>query len=115
MRLLLVILILQLLIRCGHKECCPSPPSPTPVNFSISSWSVNSIPSLAVYYNVNRIPTVKIKFGTTIDKNTVSSNIFFKDNSGTPVNCSVSYENADSTVVLQPSSNLNFLAKYKVS
>lgn len=116
MRIIAVlILICGLLNGCGHKDCCPSPPGPTPVNFSISLWSVNAIASQAVYYNVNRTPVVKLKFGAAINKSTVAANIILKENSGTPVNYNVSYENADSTVVMQPSSNLNFLTKYKVS
>jgi hypothetical protein len=116
MRMFAVLILTSLLLsQCGHKDCCPSPAPPTPVNFTVSSWSVNTIGSQAVYYNVNRSPIVKIKFGAALNKSTVSSNITLKENSGTPVNYNVSYENADSTVVIQPSSNLNFLAKYKVS
>jgi hypothetical protein len=91
------------------------PPGPTPVNFIITSWSVNNIISQAINYNINRNPVVKLKFETAINKNTVAANITLTDNSGSPVAYNVSYENSDSTVVLQPSSPLNNLAKYKVS
>jgi hypothetical protein len=100
---------------CKKKSSDPGPVIPSPVNFSISSWTVNSIASQAVYYNVNRNPVVKLKFGAAINKSTVAANIILKENSGTPVNYNLSYENADSTVVMQPSPNLNFLTKYKIS
>jgi hypothetical protein len=98
---------------CGKKDSDPTPPAP--VNFSISSWSVDNIASLISYYNVRRVPIVKFKFGAAIDRNTVASNIFFKTDGGTPVTCNVSYENSDSVVVLQPSAPLSFLSRYKVS
>jgi hypothetical protein len=100
---------------CKKKSSDPGPVISSPVNFSISSWTVNSIASQAVYYNVNRNPVVRLKFGAAINKSTVAANIILKENSGTPVNYNVSYENADSTVVMQPSPNLNFLTKYKIS
>lgn len=109
--------ILPVMIWAGCKKGSedPTPPPPTPVNFNLTSWSVNNVASLSGYYNVNRSPVVKLKFGAAIDKSTVSANIIFKENSGSTVNCNVTYENSDSIVVLQPSSPLNYLTKYKVS
>ncbi len=99
----------------GHKDCCPGPPAPTPVNFIITSWSVNNVLSQTTNYNVSRSPVIKLKFETAIEKNTVAANLALKDNSGTTVAYNVSYENADSIIVLQPSSSLNFLSKYRVT
>ncbi|HET6995889.1 MAG TPA: glucoamylase family protein [Chitinophagaceae bacterium] len=110
-----LIVICMLFAGCnGHKDCCPAPPGPTPVNFIITSWSVNNISSQATTYNVNRSPVIKLKFETAINKNTVAANLALKDNAGTAVAYNVSYENADSIIVLQPSSSLNFLSKYRV-
>jgi hypothetical protein len=110
-----IILICAFWAGCKKKSSDPTPPGPTPVNFNISSWSVNTIASQTAYYNVNRNPVVKFRFGAAINKSTVAANITFTENSGNPVNCNVSYENSDSMIVLQPSSTLNFLAKYKIS
>ena len=116
MRIIVVLLLICCLSPgCGHKDCCPSPPGPTPVNFSISSWSVNNIASLTTYYDVNRSPVIKFRFGAVINRNTVTGNITLNDISGSAMAASVSYENSDSVVVLQPSSSLNYLSKYKVS
>jgi hypothetical protein len=93
----------------------PAPSGPTAVNFNITSWSVNTITSQTTYYSINRNPVVKFKFGSAINRNTVAANITFEENSGNPVTCNVSYENSDSVILLQPSSPLNYLAKYKVS
>jgi hypothetical protein len=110
------ILICAMGIGCKKNPSAPPvPPGPTPVNFVMTSWSVNAIASQSIYYNVNRTPVVKLRFETAINRNTVASNITLKENSGNPVAYNVSYENSDSVVVLQPSSPLNYLAKYKVS
>jgi hypothetical protein len=110
-----IILICAFWAGCKKKSPEPPPPGPTPVNFSISSWSVNIITLQTTYYNVNKTPIVKFSFGAAINRSTVAANIIFKENSGNPVTCNVSYENSDSAVVLQPSSALNFLTKYKIS
>ena len=107
-----LILICMFFAGCnGHKDCCPGPPSPTPVNFIITSWSVNNVLSQTTNYNVSRSPVIKLKF----EKNTVAANLALKDNAGAAVAYNVSYENADSIIVLQPSSSLNFLSKYRVT
>ena len=107
-----LILICMFFAGCnGHKDCCPGPPSPTPVNFIITSWSVNNVLSQTTNYNVSRSPVIKLKFETAIEKNTVAANLALKDNAGAAVAYNVSYENADSIIVLQPSSSLNFLSK----
>jgi hypothetical protein len=110
-----IILICAVWAGCKKKPINPPPPGPTPVNFNISSWSVNAITSQTTYYNVTRTPVVKFRFGAAVNRSTVAANITLKENSGNPVTYTVSYENSDSVVVLQPSSVLNFLAKYKVS
>lgn len=110
-----IILICALWAGCKKKSSDPVPPGPTPVNFSLVSWSVNNVSSQTTLYNVSRSPVVKFRFGAVINRNTVAANIIFKENSGNPVTCNVSYENSDSVVVLQPLSALNFLAKYKIS
>jgi hypothetical protein len=114
-KILSLVLICVLWAGCKKKTSDPTPPGPTPVNFSLTSWAVNAIASQTTYYNVSRTPVVKLRFGTAINRNTVTANVIFKENSGNPVTCNVSYENSDSVVVLQPLSPLNFLAKYKIS
>ncbi|MDP9230075.1 MAG: Ig-like domain-containing protein, partial [Bacteroidota bacterium] len=114
-KILGVILICALWVGCKKKSSDSVPPGPTPVNFSLASWSVNNIASQTTLYNVSRSPVVKFRFGAAINRNTVAANITFKENSGNLVTYDVSYENSDSVVVLHPSSPLNFLAKYKVT
>jgi hypothetical protein len=114
-RIVSLILIIFVYAGCKKGSNNSPPPTPVPVNFTITSWSVNNIISQAIQYNVNRTPVVKLRFGAAINRNTVAANIIFKENAGTLVNYTVSYENADSIIVLQPSPALGFLTKYKVS
>src|SRR5437868_7959061 len=110
-----LILSAWVLSGCGHKDCCPSPPGPTPTNFNISSWSVNNNASQNIYYNVNRTPAIRFRFGAAINRSTVPTNIILADISGSAVNSNYSYESSDSVIVLQPVSALSFLTKYKVT
>jgi hypothetical protein len=109
-----LILISALLAGCGKKND-DTPPGPVAVNFIINSWSVDNIPSQTTYFNVRTSPVVKFRFGAAIDRSTVAPHITFKTNSGVTVACNISYENADSVVVLQPSSPLSYLGRYKVA
>jgi hypothetical protein len=109
------ILIIAVWTGCKKNSNNPGPPAPAPVNFIITSWSVNNVVSQSINYNVSRSPVINLKFETAINKNSVAANIILKDVSGNPVTYNVSYENADSIVVLKPSTPLNYLAKYKVS
>lgn len=94
----------------------PDPSAPAPVNFTLNTWTVdNNTTSQVLYYNVKRNTVVKFSFRAAINRSTVAANIIFKENSGAPVNCNVSYEKSDSVVVLQPASPINALTKYKVS
>jgi len=108
----IVTILLVTLYSCKKNE---DDPSPTAVNFKLKTWSVNSIQGQSTNYDVSPNPSIRLRFGAAIDKNTVSSNVTIKDKSGSTVNSNISYADADSTLVVQPASLLNYLSKYKVS
>ena len=66
------------------------------------------------YYNVALSPLIKFRFSTTVNRSTVNKSISLKDKSGTNIGFSTTYENNDSTIVVQPSSPLSPIAKYSV-
>jgi hypothetical protein len=63
---------------------------------------------------VNRTPGIKFSFSNKVDRSTVGNNVSISNSSGVAVQSSISYENNDTTIVVQPSSNLNGLTKYSV-
>ncbi len=110
----IAILFIFPLAKCG-KDSAPAPPVPQPTNFDILSWSVNSTVSQALYYDINKTPVIKFSFKAPIDRSTVAANIIFKENSGTPVNYNSTYEKGDSVVVINPSTPLNNLTRYRAT
>jgi hypothetical protein len=82
-------------------------PSTNAINFSISNWEVNTIPNLNNYKGTNINPIIKLKLPIAIDRTTVTTGINFNAS-----NYTVTYQNNDSVIVLQPSVALNYLTKY---
>ena len=89
-----------------------TPPPPTPASFSSLSVTVNGLNNGSTYYGTNTNPVLKFSFSAPINHSTASSAFSFKNNNGSIVPVNISYENNDSTVVLQPSSPLGFITKY---
>ncbi|MBC7949979.1 MAG: Ig-like domain-containing protein [Chitinophagaceae bacterium] len=103
-------------VACGKGgDPAPPPPPPAPVNFGISSWTVNGVPGQTINYNVPRNAPIRFQFGAAINRATVASNIRFQDNSAVAINATVSYSNGDSVIILQPTSPLNYLSRYHVT
>ncbi len=101
---------------CGKKSSGPvAPPALTAVNFIISSWDINGQVSQTITYDVNKLPVIKLIFPAAINKITTSAGIELVENAGTPVNYTASYQKGDSVVIIQPSTALSNLTKYKVT
>jgi hypothetical protein len=107
-------LIMIVFSNCNKKSSGGNPPPPTP-NFYSTEIKLNGQTASASNYNINLSPVLKFSFSAALNKNTISAAISFKDKAGTSVAYSASYENNDKTVIIQPSSNLNYLTKYSVS
>src|SRR5688572_21930445 len=113
-RLILLIFVVVHSLNCS-KNSSPAPPViQPPAAYSMLSWTVDTIKSRSDNFNVNKTPVVKLRFGAVIDRASTANGIVFTGNAGSVVH-KVNYENADSTVVLQPSAALDFLAKYKIT
>jgi hypothetical protein len=98
---------------CSKKSpSLPPPPPPPPAAFNSTLIRINSLTTNLTNYNINTSPLIKFSFSAPVDHNSVSSNISFKEKSGTLIAYSVSYENADSTIVIQTSSPLQYISKY---
>ena len=115
MRSISWILIVGLVYSCSKGGSTPPPPPPPPSNFSASAWSVNGLPQQALYYDINKTPAVRFNFNAPIDRSSIAAGIVFKENGGTPVNFTASYEKSDSVVILQPNQTLTNISKYLVT
>ena len=91
----------------------PDPnPNPTPVSFNFNSFTLNGSFNGFTYYGVNLSPELKFSFSAPVNRSTVLSSISIREGTNAVVNYSVTYSNNDSTIVIQPSSPLNYLTSY---
>jgi hypothetical protein len=82
-----------------------------PDPLTLLSITVNGATGLASYYNINSNPVIKFKFSTAVDHTSANSAFYISQNSNN-VTLNITYENNDSTVVVQPATGLNFLNQY---
>ncbi|MFT3932579.1 MAG: glucoamylase family protein [Chitinophagaceae bacterium] len=107
-----------LLASCSKKDSggtTPVTPPVTPASFAFNSLTVNGVYSGFTYYGVNGSPLIKLSFLAALDRSSVANGISFKDNGGTTVAYNITYQNGDSTIILQPTSKLGALTKYIVA
>ncbi len=98
----------------GGTDGGSTPPPATP-SFSFDKLLVNEKGGTYTYTGINTKPVIKFTFKAPLDHASVNAAVSFKDNSGITIPFSVSYLNNDSTLVLQPSSGLAYLAKYNIA
>jgi hypothetical protein len=98
---------------CGKDETTNPPPPPASLSFN--SFRINGQFSGFTYYNINQVPVLKFSFSAPVNRTTVTTSFSFREKSGTIVGYTASYENNDSTVVVQPSSPLNYITQYSTS
>ena len=111
---LVILLGMLIFLNCNKNSSGGNTPPP-PSNFVSTDIKLNGQPLNGSNYNTTISPVIKFSFSTAINRTTVNSAISFKDKSGTAVAYTVSYENNDNVVVIQSSSNLNYLNKYSVA
>jgi hypothetical protein len=96
----------------------PSPaPTPTPANFSLKNFQINSrsgIPGVD-QFDINTTPALRFSFPVPINKNSTASSVEFRNKAGANIPFTINYENNDSTLLIQPTSALNNIARYRVS
>jgi len=100
---------------CSKSENNNPAPPPPPASFSFNTLKINGQFSGFTYYNINRTPVIKFSFSAALNRSTIAGSILFRDKSGANINYSTTYENNDSTVVIQPAAPVNFISKYTVS
>ncbi|HUS00881.1 MAG TPA: glucoamylase family protein [Chitinophagaceae bacterium] len=103
---------------CSKKDSgnpTPPPPPPPPPALTVSSVKVNGVSAGSAYYGINTTPVIKVSFSSPVNRSSVNNSFILNKYTGGSVSYTVTYENNDSTVVIQPSSPLGFLTKYYLS
>lgn len=100
---------------CKKSDVSTGPPtSSAPKSFSFSALKVNNAYNGFEYTNVNFSPVIKIFFSAAIDHNSIASGITFKNKNGSLIAYNTSFENNDSTIVINPAAPLQAITKYTV-
>ena len=119
--LLVLILSTSLIIACPGCKKSPSTVSPPPTppvstSFDIISQSINGrvFNSTQALYGVSNKPIIEVFFSDKVDRNTVPSAITFynKSQASVSVPFAVTYQRGDSSVLVTPTTNLNYLDEY---
>lgn len=108
------LIIISIFYCCSKKGTDIPIPPVTPASFAFSSLKINEISNNFNCFNVNLKPTIKLKFGTRLNQASVSNSISFKDNSDGAVSYVATFENSDSTIVIQPTLSLNGITLYMI-
>jgi len=109
-----ILFVMLIFSNCSKTSSGGNPP-PAPPNFYSTEVKLNGQTATTSNYNVNLLPVLKFSFSAALNKSTVNGAVSFTDKAGASVSYASSYENNDKTIVIQPSSSLNYLTKYSVS
>ena len=109
------IYVLMVLSFAGCSKKSSPPIEQVPDAFNFSALKVDGKSDGFTYYAVKRSPVIKFSFTTAINHSSVSNAFSFKDDGGSTVSYTSSFENNDSTVVIQPSTILSPIAKYEMA
>ena len=93
------------------KEKTPEVP-PAPKQVAVRNIFINSVAFDNTIYDVNRLPLIRIEFNEPINPSTVASAVKLTDINGTESAISITLQNKDSVLLVQPSTPLNYISKY---
>ena len=98
------------LFSCNKKDIVSTPPE----IFTVQSFSVNGITS-TTYYNTEFSPSIKLTFSAPVLRSAVPGNVSLLMNATNVVPINYSYQNGDSSIVIQPIAPLTSITQYVVS
>src|SRR4051812_44851311 len=112
---LFVFLLCLLLTSCKKGTDTPMPQPPLPASFSLSAIKVNNTNSGFVYANLNLTPSTQLSFSAPLNEQSVKTAISLQTSAGTAITYTTSFQQGDSTIIVQPSSPLQPLTEYIIS
>lgn len=110
-RIVVYTLFFYFLSGCG-KEKTPVVPAP-PAQLTVKSSWLDSNPFDNTMYGVSFRPVMKLVFSAPLNKTTVTGALSFTDMSGVQVPATVTYQQNDSVLLVQPNNNLPGLTRYQ--
>lgn len=114
--LLLITLLFVITASCSKKD--DPQPSPTPPSaLVLVKARLNNAVAQTASVNYGLPPTVAIRlsFNNAVDRTSVASSVILKENGSIPVPVNYSYENNDSTLVVNASAALKHITRYTIS
>jgi len=109
-------IIFSCFFSCKKKEDTPAPPPvvvPKPLNITAVFLNDLSFDNTSILYGVPTTSTIKLRFSTAILKSSVAAAVSLIDvNAGTSLPVTSSFQNGDSTLLIQPASPLKYVTKY---
>ena len=103
-----IVLAVAAFASCKKESKPPITPDP---NFTVISARINGKPVATTNF-VDGKPVIKFSFSSKVDRSTANSKVGIVGVAGSPFLSEVTFENNDSTIVLQPAGTLNTLEKY---
>jgi len=107
--------VILLTVVCWSCSKEPGVPSGPPAIFNSTDIKLNGHSVNSSNYNIGILPVIRFSFSSALDKSTVNSAFSFTNKNGADVVYTVSYEDNDKTVVINPSADLKYLTDYVVS
>jgi hypothetical protein len=91
------------------------PPIQPPSSFSFNALKVNGKTTGFDLRGINTTPVVRISFSASLNPTSVSGSLTMVDKNSAQVPVNVSYDNHDSTLIIQPASALAYISKYSLA
>ena len=104
-------LLLCCFISCNKGNNPPPQPTPAlPVNLKSIAINISSFDNLM--YGINSAPVIKVVFTQPLQRSSVTAAVSLMDVSGGAAQVTTTFQNGDSTLLIQPSAPLKYLTKY---
>lgn len=100
--------------KSGNGDTAPVPPTPSPVNISTSSMTINNAPFDNIVYGTGTTPEIRVVFSGRVMQSTVATAVTLTESGGLAVQLQTSFP-YDSVLVVQPAAPLKYLTKYVFS
>ena len=103
-------LVLVFLFSCKKDKTPDSPPAPKQV--SVKNIFINSVTFDNNIHGINTLPLIRIEFTEPVNPTTIATAVKLTTISGTESAITITLQNKDSVLLVQPSAPLTYISKY---